>query len=940
MLAPTARVEQDTLRKMRSSAIFICFSALIVSQAIAIDIEVGPGSSLGKTSWGEESSDEFSGWGLSDIVYIMPPDKSRAEIEESTMVGYRRATATGFFLRLDFASLSEDELHRSRPAITITPLAKPEVSWWRSLLTRVLPYTPPSRDPVSLSPKFQGPQTVSHWSSELSSMEAFIPEPEWALVELEVRVKWKGREETLLLPSHQATVHPALVAVVAHGNQPVSPSVDLGWHLYDHPPGRPFVAGMHNLLETHRMFTFPINLHLSGSLLAALSWHRQDPASPFYPNRDGAHFLRGVGAGLEEGWASLIGGVFAEHIMPYFEGEVNVRSMRAYGDLVKSLFDLTEEEMPVMHIPERVMQSDSAWGALRGKPYTGNPFPDIIAAGYKAAYLDEVTHLHHWFYPDEHQKPEWTESRYGKWAGADGDDDEPYHHKIHRINGVLCFVINDREDSAKFYAPTALANPKASNLSIPASIKWPLLAKAASGDPAQLTLLFDDWESFAGNCFDCPPVDNAARWHSLVRWMHSRPWIKGVHLRDILVEAEASPPSWVIDHGEVDGKRLMAYEWLQRATEHSYDNWYYGSSLEESFFFRHPVFSPDGKMTTPLPYGDLSNPQSIIYKTWAAIRPQAPEMPISPAELGFYAMTYETAWHDEDMPLSSYKSRNYQKTFDRFALGSMEDFTYDRIAGWALDLQGHIRKSLVPARADRWAAESSAGTVGEETTCLAEDLDMDGVNEYVMFNDKVFAVMENWGARLPYVFVRSPSDQAVQVVGVGVARPSSEGDGEESSTGKVSAFQDSFSEGMSSRKYIDMPHRVKKESEGFSTVSSDGLIRKNYTLKSNRLSCLYEVSPEIGVLHVRFGLSPDWPFLMRTGQEGMISVRGVDSDQLHKVSSKSGAWTKVEPGPGVQFGEGELPFAGYLNRGSPMTEQLEVSLPPGSFEVHLSAGHE
>jgi predicted TPR repeat methyltransferase len=49
--------------------------------------------------------------------------------------------------------------------------------------------------------------------------------------------------------------------------------------------------------------------------------------------------------------------------------------------------------------------------------------------------------------------------------------------------------------------------------------------------------------------------------------MHSRPWIKGVHLRDIVKQATVNPTEWVIDHGTVDGKKMLSYEWLQRATE-------------------------------------------------------------------------------------------------------------------------------------------------------------------------------------------------------------------------------------------------------------------------------------------------------------------------------------------------------------------------------------
>ena len=82
-----------------------------------------------------------------------------------------------------------------------------------------------------------------------------------------------------------------------------------------------------------------------------------------------------------------------------------------------------------MHTPERVIRSQPTGLS----PLDGHTFEDIAASPYPATVLDEVTHLHCWFYPGE------TCSR-----------DQGYRHKVHRINGVYCFMINDREDQGKF----------------------------------------------------------------------------------------------------------------------------------------------------------------------------------------------------------------------------------------------------------------------------------------------------------------------------------------------------------------------------------------------------------------------------------------------------------------------------------------------------------
>lgn len=935
-LAPRFDRRQDTLSRVKSTPI----AALIVSCANCLasqPIEIGPGPALGIAARGEEQYNDFAGWDSGDIVYMQPKAARAAEREDSVMVGYRRPAPGGFFVRLDFADIPPGELEGGQPEVTLRPGGAP-ASY--PLLSRFLaPLGLPSapRPPVSFSPSSLPPGLRAHWSHKLDAMEAFVPAPEWASVPLEAVVRRTSGEEVVPLPAAPAKVTPASVAVVAHANQSVASSEELGWHLYDHPAWMPFSSGLDLLLETHGMFRFPVNLHLSGSMLASLSWLRQDPASPFYPRRDGRHFLDRVKGALAAGWCGLVGGVFAEHIMPYFEGEFNTRSMRAYGELVEATLGVPPSSMPVMHIPERVMQSNSQWSRAGRPPFTGNPFPDILKGGYRAAYLDEVTHLHHWFYPQEHLSPSWTDAKFGRWAGAGGDDDEIYHHKVHRVNGVLCFVINDREDSDKFSA--ALEDGKGGDgfRGVPPGIKWSLLEKAASGDPYQLTLLFDDWEAFAGNCFDCPPNDNAARWNRMVAWMSSRPWIRGRLLQDVLFEAEAEPSQWVIDHGEVDGKKMMSYEWLQRATEHSYDNWYYGSSLEENFAARRPIFSPDGKLRTRMPYGDLADSGSIIGRTWSAVRPRTQDLPISPAELGIFAMSYETAWHDEDMPLTSYRSRNYQETFDRMQLGSMEDFTKDKLAGWALDLHGQIRQALLPVAAARWADEVAAGKVGPRPVYESRDLDLDGDGEFVMKNDRMFAVMERWGARLVSVFVLSPEKKPVPVVGVQVLRGSSEGEGEENSRLRISAFRDEYATSPSSRKYIDMPHGVQLSGSGISTRSEDGKVSKKYSLSGNTISCRYSLDRSLGEFYVRFGLSPDWPRLMSAGQEAMQSSSTASSK---RVACSSGAWVEVSARSPASLVTGPLMMAGYKNRSSPMTEQVEVVVPPVTGELTLSAGHE
>jgi hypothetical protein len=227
----------------------------------------------------------------------------------------------------------------------------------------------------------------------------------------------------------------AKYASIAHGNQSINQAEALRVHIYDPPTFNK--TGFIRTLDTHEIFNVPINLHLSGSLIVASRWAEAAPGDD--PLTDGPAFLNRVAefvnADQQDGKpGSLIGGVFAEHIMPYFEGAANASSIQLFNELMLNEFGLTPADVPVMHTPERVIRSNSTGLS----PLDGHTFEDIVASPYTATYLDEITHMHWWFYPGD------------PWSGANGSFDAPHQHKIHLINGVYCFMINDREDQSKF----------------------------------------------------------------------------------------------------------------------------------------------------------------------------------------------------------------------------------------------------------------------------------------------------------------------------------------------------------------------------------------------------------------------------------------------------------------------------------------------------------
>ncbi len=106
-------------------------------------------------------------------------------------------------------------------------------------------------------------------------------------------------------------------------------------------------------------------------------------------------------------------------------------------------------------------------------------------------------------------------------------------------------------------------------------------------------------------------------------------------------------------------------------------------------------------------------------------------------ETGWYVLMtnlHETAWHD--------------------GLGG-------QLSGWERQYSAHIKNALVYAEAARWAG----GQYANPTGCYLSDIDGDGNNEMVMYNDRVMAVFESIGGRCTQLFAKG-TGYGYSVIGI------------------------------------------------------------------------------------------------------------------------------------------------------------------------------
>uniref|UniRef100_A0A832MKB8 FlgD/Vpr Ig-like domain-containing protein n=1 Tax=Eiseniibacteriota bacterium TaxID=2212470 RepID=A0A832MKB8_UNCEI len=731
-----------------------------------------------------------------------------------------------------------------------------------------------------------------------------------------------------------ATAGLVYYASIAHGNQSVNQADDIGAHIYEGPASTGIAGGTGFLrtLDTHEIFRVPLNIHPSGSLVVAVNWAKR-PGGAADP-QDGPSFLARirefVDADQTQTPGSLIGGVFAEHIMPYFEGPVNAASIALKDSVMREVFGVSAAEARVMHTPERVIRSLSTGLA----PLDGHTFEDIAASPYAATVLDEVTHLHWWFHPGESCTP-----------------DQGYRHKVHRINGVYCFMINDREDQGKF------GNHDGGAVM---DTRYSLLQKALYGNASEIVVVFDDWEALAGKSFDpmagAPvPNNNPIQYHNTIRWLANRPWVRISNLRDLLDTALANPSAFVVDHGYRHDLSLQTYEWLKHASEDSYHSWYYNRNAgfagnEQSFYDLVPVITGEQgdyhrRGTTPasdgpplpsgMKHGDLNTPGTLMHEAWAALE-SAPAGRLRDLGVASYlTMIYETAWHEEDQ-------NNYQDS-NCYGAWLFPDNSWDGLNTWALRLQNHVRKAGLYAAAARWADSVRTGAGPLLAPRRAADLDFDGEAEYVLQDGHAFAVFERYGGRCVLAAAwNAAENDAMVVIGAPFTNPSAPGEEEyaDASANRCSGFKD-----MNGGLYADAPYAVAPEGAArWRFTSPDGKVVKTIGLYPaislpesplpmpfSALVAEYEETVP-GPLYVRLGLSPNPLDLALRGQQNLQAW--FPGPRAYKLLNTRGGAARLDWSAGVAFNPAPSHEAAD-RRNLALTEQVELH-GDGAFHIQVA----
>jgi hypothetical protein len=442
-------------------------------------------------------------------------------------------------------------------------------------------------------------------------------------------------------------------------------------------------------------------------------------------------------------------------------------------------------------------------------------------------------------------------------------------------------------------------------------------------------------------------TENAAGYDINLRWVASKPWIRVVTpdqiaAGEIDVTGDGVGDSWyVIDRGSPSLQKT-SHDWLDHATQEDYDQWYLGSSgREEGLSDR--IFNIRPGVPVGMKFGMQSlNDNLLADRAWDAVSAMS-----SPggrlgriARATAHSATLLTAFHNQtNNDLSKYSTGAYIEP----------DYDYNTLSEQSSHAQSQMRFAAVYREVELWASSPPA-----TATAVAQDIDLDGAVEYLLKNDRVFAVFEASGGRLTAAWARDTvKGEVYQVVGNFLSYSGSdteeEGDsnvlGSDVGAYRTSGFKDWFASGPETNAYVNDLYAVAVSgSSGWEFTSSDGKVQKLISLadNSNRLAASYQLSGDVTGLFVRFGMSPHLDDLLTHGQRNLVAATDDGSRVMVRNVTPTVAvnaavyYSSAAYNPSATDKAAPVFMPDTLNmRNQAQTEQVELESVSTSFSLEL-----
>ncbi len=611
---------------------------------------------------------------------------------------------------------------------------------------------------------------------------------------------------------------------VIHGNQHIEPG-----NMIQNLVNSGYGTGFYRPIDTHEAFNCPLTMHITPTLASALEWAKADTSKgPLW--RDGPALNERIRNLISANIVKLTGSTFSDHLMPYFDLSFNTDNISLANEYLSAIYGTNSISSKVFWTPERLIDE--------------NVLAYLHDLNYQFTFIDQSQHLYQWFGIDE----------------TTGDN----AHRINLINNINCIPISDNQNDFIF---------KSFDDGPSLELRKAMIRRFRSGEwdnqyPQIMTFL-TTWQDFANS-------ENANNYDKLIKWMKNKNWIKIITVDDIAdgnidvsVPYDGNGDIWkTVERGNSLSLKKVGHNWLQYSTQENYDNWYFGSEFNQGL--SNYKFNVNSNNSTQLSYGSL-NSTGILNSVWNSISQLSnPDNNLGQlARTTLHASVFETGFHNQtDANLTKFSSGEFV----------YPDTSYDMLAGFSINAQSQTRKASLFSYLDQWMQNPPS-----QTTITTHDTDLDGIDEYQLFNDKIYVVFENIGGRIDSIWLRShQSNEIFQMTGNLISYTGKE-DEEEGAIninedGSIASFRTSslkdwfvFNGTSGTNKYVNDIYSVsiKNDPLALEFSSSDSKIVKTISLDFSEifLDVHYKLNDDLNIIYIRHGLSPNLLEMLKNGQK-------------------------------------------------------------------------
>lgn len=323
---------------------------------------------------------------------------------------------------------------------------------------------------------------------------------------------------------------PVALAIVHHANQYI---ISNG---YTNRCGIQSVVGSKSakrgfayILELHRRYRIPANIHLSGTLLESLAW--------FQPQ-----LLTALRDMYRENLLEVIGSTYSQNIMRFFNRDYNIRQINEELDLCELHLGIEPRHLKSFWPPERVWDTPAMAPAIRD--------PALRNGGFDYVFIDDRVLLA----VGGKNSPRHSYDRNPKW------DPSLFHaYRISEGQGLIALPIGTH---LRHCIPPR--TPEQQN-GIEKQLRWISSLDPAFHDADFLAIYGDDMEKPAAVGWD---PGGPLQFEQFLHWLSETAWVKPIKV------SEWASTARIADAGNIEGGTYLELACQFNAGE-LYEKWFF-----------------------------------------------------------------------------------------------------------------------------------------------------------------------------------------------------------------------------------------------------------------------------------------------------------------------------------------------------------------------------